>query len=173
MTRPPLKIGVLGPNDPSPAERARAAAVGHGIARAGAVLICGGLGGVMAAAAETAQRAGGLTVGILPGQRADAANPFIDLALPTGLGAGRNLLVVQACDAVIAIGGRYGTLTEIAFALRLGLPVIGLGTWQLLRDGRPDGGIRVVPTPAAAVRLALRAARTRRLSNETHAPAPP
>lgn len=158
----PLRIAVLGPHDASAAERALGVAVGAGIAQHGAVLICGGLGGMMEAAARGARREGGLTVGILPGDRADAANAFIDLPLPTGLGAIRNAVIVRASDAVIAVCGGYGTLSEIAFALRLGVPVVGLKTWSVAKDGKTDGGIHPVETPEEAVALAIRLASARR-----------
>lgn len=102
--------------------------VGEGIARRGAILICGGLGGVMEAACKGAKAAGGLTVGILPGVRADDANPYVDIPVVTGLSLARNLLVVRSSQALIAIEGGYGTLSEIAFSLQLDVPVIGLKT---------------------------------------------
>jgi uncharacterized protein (TIGR00725 family) len=95
------------------------------------VLVCGGLGGAMEAACRGAKAAGGTTVGILPGSDRAAANPFVDVAVPTGLGQGRNLVVVHAADAVVAVGGGYGTLSEIALALRHGKPVVGLGSWEI------------------------------------------
>jgi uncharacterized protein (TIGR00725 family) len=157
--QPRLRIGVAGPNKCSPAERELGLAVGAEIARRGAILVCGGLGGMMEAAAEGAHREGGMTVGILPGERADEANVFIDFPLPTGLGPFRNMLLVRACDALIAIRGGYGTLTEVAFALRLGIPVIGLQTWSLSQDGRLDPGIHVASDSAEAVEWAIRLAR--------------
>ncbi|MGH7610731.1 MAG: TIGR00725 family protein, partial [Candidatus Dormibacteria bacterium] len=105
--------------------------MGELMAEGGAVLLCGGLGGAMEAAAEGASRAGGLTVGLLPGDDPRAASPWIRVPIATGLGEGRNLLLVRAAQAVIAVGGALGTLTEIALALRLGRPVAGLATWQL------------------------------------------
>jgi uncharacterized protein (TIGR00725 family) len=113
------------------------------------VLVCGGLGGVMEAACRGAKGSGGLTVGILPGADRAAANPFVDVAIPTGLGEARNALVVRAADAVIAIGGGYGTLSEIALALRAGKPVVGLGTWEI-------AGVVTVSGPEAAVETVLR-----------------
>jgi uncharacterized protein (TIGR00725 family) len=149
------RIGVLGPNDCDEAQCALGRAVGAGIARQGGVLLCGGLGGMMEAAAEGAKSEGGLTIGILPGENAADANRFIDIPLPTGLGPLRNMILVRACDAVIAIQGQYGTLSEIAFALRLGIPVIGLNTWQFMHDGRLDPGILVAATPDEAVNRAF------------------
>jgi hypothetical protein len=155
---PTLKIGVLGPHVCSKKERALGFAVGAEIARHGAILVCGGLGGMMQAAAEGAKSEQGLTVGILPGEKASQANEFIDVALPTGLGPVRNALIVRACDAVIAIRGGYGTLSEIAFALRLGAPVVGLQTWSALQNGKVDQGVRVAKTPKEAVAMALKLA---------------
>jgi len=105
--------------------------VGREIASRGAILICGGLGGVMAEAAKGAKENGGLTIGILPGEEPGSANPFIDVALPTGLGFARNVLVAYSGDAVIAISGRLGTLSEISYALLKKKPVIGIHTWNL------------------------------------------
>lgn len=158
---PPLRIGVLGPHKCGAEDRALGVAVGEEIARHGAVLLCGGMGGMMEAAAEGARRRGGLTVGILPGDHASEANAFIQLPLPTGLGPFRNMLLVKACDAVIAVRGGHGTLSEIAFALRLGVPVVGLYTWSVVRDGREDPGIHAAEDPAAAVTRAVELARRR------------
>lgn len=153
-------IGVLGPNTTSDKEYALGVEVGRCIAEAGAVLLCGGLGGMMRAAAEGAKAEGGRTVGILPGNNKTDANEFIDVSIPTGLGAYRNAVLVNACDAVIAIHGAYGTLSEIAFALRLSVPVVGLGTWEVRRNGKVDSGIRVAHTAREAVEMAIRLART-------------
>ncbi|MCA1692310.1 MAG: TIGR00725 family protein [Actinobacteria bacterium] len=133
--------------------------VGRELARCGAVLVCGGLGGVMEAACRGAKAEGGQTVGILPGERRDAANPWVDVALPTGLGEGRNLLVVRASDALVAVGGEFGTLSEIALALRMGKPVVGVGTWELARAGEPVEAIVRVDDPFAAARTAIELAR--------------
>ena len=110
--------------------------------------MCGGLGGVMEAACRGAKDAGGTTVGILPGTDRAAANPFVEVAVATGLGEARNALVVRAADAVIAIGGGYGTLSEIALALKAGKRVVGLGTWAV-------EGVEVADSPAAAVEAVL------------------
>jgi uncharacterized protein (TIGR00725 family) len=112
------------------------------------VLVCGGLGGVMEAACRGAKEAGGTTVGILPGSDRAAANRFVDVPIPTGLGEGRNVLVVRAADALIAVGGGHGTLSEIAFALKTGKRVIGLGTWDV-------DGVEPVDSPEAAVEAVL------------------
>lgn len=108
-----------------------AKAVGREVALRGAVLVCGGLGGVMSAAAKGAKEGGGITVGLLPGENSDSANPYIDISLPTGMGHARNVLVAYSGDAVIAINGSLGTLSEISFALMKEKPVIGIGTWDL------------------------------------------
>ena len=105
--------------------------VGEGIAKAGAVLVCGGVGGVMEAACKGAKKQNGTTVGILPGTDRSQANAFVDYPIVTGLGEGRNLLVVRNSDAVIALPGEFGTLSEIAFSLKLGKSVVGLSTWQV------------------------------------------
>lgn len=148
-------IGVLGPNQCDARQKELGYSVGQGIAQAGAILFCGGLGGMMEAAAQGAKEAGGKTVGLLPGADKTAANEFIDIAIPTDLGAYRNAVLVRSCDAVIAIHGAYGTLSEIAFALRLGVPVIGLHTWKVKRDNVPDLGIHIAETAKEAVELAL------------------
>ncbi|MFH0954189.1 MAG: TIGR00725 family protein [Verrucomicrobiota bacterium] len=158
MTNRRLKIGVVGPHECTKEDWALGVEVGAEIARRGAILVCGGLGGMMAAAAEGAKSQNGLTIGILPGERSSEANPFIEVAMPTGLGPFRNMLIVRACEAVIAVRGGYGTLSEIAFALRLGVPVVGLRTWSVAQDGRTDPGVHVADTPADAVALAFRLA---------------
>jgi len=150
-----LNIAIIGPNVTNPKQYELGKEVGQAIARAGCILFCGGLGGMMQAAAEGARSAGGQTVGILPGPEKSEANAFIDIAIPTGLGPYRNALLVRSCDAVIAIHGAYGTLSEIAFALRLGIPVIGLHTWSVSKDGQPDPGIHIADSSEEAVRMAV------------------
>lgn len=152
---------MVGPSEGSAAELEAATEVGGGLAQGGAVVVCGGLGGAMEAACRGAKEAGGTTLGILPGTDRGEANPYVDVAVATGLAEGRNALVVRTADAVVAVGGAYGTLSEIALALRAGLPVVGLDTWELTRRGVPDEGIAVARSPAEAVRLALAAARSR------------
>lgn len=142
-------IAVIGSGGPE-ADTDAARAVGRAVASQGAVLVCGGLGGVMEAAAAGAREEGGLTVGLLPGIDRDAGNPYLSVALPTGLGELRNGLVVRAADAVIAIDGGAGTLSEIAFALKTGVPVVSLGAWDV------DERIHRVEDPEAAVELAVR-----------------
>jgi len=145
----------------SPEIEALAEQVGRELAKAGAVVVCGGLGGVMEAACRGAIGAGGKTIGILPGGERQEANPFVQFAIPTGLGYARNIIVAQSTQAVIALDGSYGTLSEIALALNKGIPVIGLKTWQLFLDGKEDKGIIVATSPKEAVKLALKAANSR------------
>ncbi len=153
-----MQIGVIGSGSCGKAAREVAFEVGREIARRGAVLVCGGLGGVMEAAAGGARSAGGCTVGILPGTDRADANPDVDVVVVTGMGIARNLLVVRSSDALVAVDGGPGTLSEIAFALQLGVPVVGIGTWKL--DAERLGGRRVMEasTAAEAVELAVRAA---------------
>ena len=105
--------------------------IGRLIAGRGAVLVCGGLGGVMEAASRGAKAEGGTTVGILPESDARKANQHIDIPVATGMGAGRNVIIARTADALIAVGGEYGTLSEIAFALQMGKPVVGVRTWNI------------------------------------------
>lgn len=127
----PVYVAVVGSGDVNAQEQEEAEAVGRELARRGAVLVCGGLGGVMEAACRGARAEGGTTVGILPGlDRADA-NEFVDVAVATGLGEARNALVVRAADALIAVGGGYGTLSEIALALKASKRVIGIDSWDV------------------------------------------
>jgi uncharacterized protein (TIGR00725 family) len=148
-------IAVIGARQADEADEAAAEEVGSRLAQAGAILICGGRGGVMAAACRGAAGAGGMTIGLLPGfDRADA-NQWVQIALPTGLGELRNGLIVRAADAVIAVGGAYGTLSEIALALNASIPVVGIRTWDI-------DGIETVQSPQQAVSRALElGARTR------------
>lgn len=159
----PPYVAVVGPGTAaSPGIEALAEAVGRRLAEAGAVLVCGGLAGVMAAACRGAAAAGGTTVGLLPGDDRRQANPWVTVAVPTGLGELRNGLVVRAADAVVAVAGEHGTLSEIALALKLGRPVVGLGTWRLVRpDGSRDTGVVVVGDPVWAADEALRLAGAR------------
>jgi len=151
------QIAVLGGSEVADPVIAMAEAVGAALASAGATVVCGGLGGVMEAACRGAKAADGLTVGLLPGRDPSAANPWVDVVITTGLGEARNALVVSSASVVIAVGGEYGTLSEIALALRSGTPVIGLGTWSLNRpDGDLDPGIVVMSDPIEAVAEAMR-----------------
>ena len=130
-----LRIGVIGPSEATAELCSLAGDVGRLIAEAGAILICGGGGGVMEAASKGAKSAGGITVGIIPGTNENEANRYIDIPIITGMGHGRNIINVWSSDAVIAIGGGYGTLSEIALALRTNKPVIGLSTWDFSVQG--------------------------------------
>lgn len=152
-------IAVIGGSAPTPEETAAAEAVGRALAEAGAVLICGGLGGVMEAACRGAKAAGGLTIGILPGTDRGEANPYVDIPIVTGIRCARNVIITRTAQAVIAVGGSYGTLNEIALALGFGMPVVGLGTWEVKREGHPPAPIVCAATPEEAVALALKLAR--------------
>jgi uncharacterized protein (TIGR00725 family) len=142
-------VAVAGPGEASAGEAEAAEAVGRELAGRGAVLVCGGLGGAMEAACRGAKERGGTTVGILPGLDRSAGNPWLDVAIPTGLGEGRNVLVVRAADALIAVSGGYGTLSEIALALKAGTPVSGLGSWEI-------EGVEPAADAVQAVEAALR-----------------
>ncbi len=142
-----IQIAVIGGREADPRLLRFAEEVGQLLARRGAVLICGGMSGIMEAACRGAGEAGGTTVGILPGERADEGNPYLDIVLPTGLGLARNVLVVRAADGVIAVGGRYGTLSEIACAAQLGIPLVLLESWHV------DDSIPTAATPEEAVQL--------------------
>jgi uncharacterized protein (TIGR00725 family) len=141
-------IAVIGASQPSPEQVRAAEDIGRGLGGAGCVVITGGRGGVMAAASRGASDAGATVIGILPGSDRREANEWVQIALPTGLGDVRNPLVVRAADAVIAVGGAYGTLSEIAHALNAGIGVVGYDTWGI-------EGIEAADTPAAAVERAL------------------
>lgn len=145
------KISVIGNSDCSLREYNVAEGVGREIARRKAVLICGGLGGVMEAAAKGAREAGGITVGILPGIDKNSANPYIDITIATGLGEARNAIVALSADAVIAVGGALGTLSELAFALKHKKPVVGIKTWELDKDYCQEVNIIAVSDAKEAV----------------------
>ena len=145
-------VAVVGAGKPTAAQEQAAEEVGGELARAGAIVVNGGGGGVMAAASRGADAAGGLVVAFLPGSDRADANPWVDVALPTGLGELRNGLIVRAADVVLAVGGAYGTLSEIALALATGVPVVGFDTWSI-------EGVEVADTPRRAVRRALELAR--------------
>lgn len=145
------KISVIGSSNCSLKEYNTAEEVGREIAGRKAVLICGGLGGVMEAAAKGAKEAGGITVGILPGTDKNSANPYIDIPIATGIGEARNIIVVLSGDAVIAVGGELGTLSELAFALKNKRPVVGIGTWKLDKNYCPKADIIAVSNAKQAV----------------------
>jgi uncharacterized protein (TIGR00725 family) len=151
-------ISVIGPGRCAGQQYHEAQEVGRLIASRGAILVCGGLGGVMEAAARGAREGGGSTVGILPGHDRAVANPYIDEAVTTGLGEARNLIVVSTGDAVIAVGGGYGTLSEIGLAVKIGRPVVILHGWQLERPEEAvmdDTQIRYASSPEEAVATAF------------------
>ena len=156
MSARPVRITVVGAGECDQATASIAERVGTEIARRGGVIVCGGLGGVMEAAARGAKAAGGITVGILPGERADDASPFIDIPIATGLGHARNVVNVAAADAVIAVSGGYGTLSEIALALKMGIPVVALASWTISQD------ISEADSPEEAVARAFELAQARR-----------
>ena len=152
-------VAVIGASQCTPKEAGVAEEEGRELARRGAVLVCGGLGGVREAACRGASKAGGRTIGILPGNSPEDANPFVQFPIVTGMGHARNVIVVKSARAAIAIGGSYGTLSEIAHALQNHIPVVGLGTWELARNGREDTSIVPATTPQEAVEKALELAR--------------
>ena len=159
MPPPRAWIAVVGPGSATVAELEAAEEAGAAIAEAGAGVVCGGLGGVMEAACRGARSRGGLTLGLLPGTDREAANGWVVVAVPTGLGEARNALVVRAADAVVAIGGGWGTLSEIALALKTGVPVVGVGTWEATIGGaEPEPGVVRVAGAREAVAEALRLA---------------
>ena len=154
-------VGVAGASRPEQELVALAEVLGRRLAEAGAVVVCGGGTGVMAAVCRGVAAAGGTSVGLLPGDSRREGNPYLGVALTTGLGEGRNVLLVRASDALVAVGGGYGTLSEIALALRTGVPVVGLRTWTLGLEGRPVDAFPVATDPEEAARLALAAASAR------------
>ena len=135
--------------------------VGRGLAEQGVALICGGLGGVMEAACRGARSAGGLTIGILPGDNRHAANSYVDIPIVTGMGYARNVIIARSAQAIIAVDGSYGTLSEIAHALQSGVPVIGLGTWSLSLHGQQDNSVIPAQSSGEAVKKAVEAAGAR------------
>jgi uncharacterized protein (TIGR00725 family) len=152
-------IAVIGGGQCSNEEARMAEEVGHELAKQGAILVCGGLGGIMEAACKGASSEGGVTIGILPGESRQAANPYVTIPVATGIGHARNAAVVKSAQAVIAISGSYGTLSEISLALNSGIPVIGLNTWSLSKNNQPDNSIIQAQNPAEAVTKALNLAR--------------
>jgi uncharacterized protein (TIGR00725 family) len=143
-----LRVAVIGGSRPGRQALEDAFEVGRLVARSGAIVVCGGLGGVMEAASRGAREEGGFVVGILPSATMSDANPWVDLPIATGLGYTRNPLVVLNADAVIAVDGEYGTLSEIAYGKIHGKKVVGLGTWDV-------NGVEAAATPEEAVRMAL------------------
>ncbi|HET8681388.1 MAG TPA: TIGR00725 family protein [Micromonosporaceae bacterium] len=152
-----VQVAVCGPASCTEAEAAAAYQVGRLLAQRGAVVVCGGGTGVMAAAAAGARSAGGLVVGVLPGATREGASPDLSVAVVTQLGQARNAVIVWSADAVVAVGGSWGTLSEVALAMRRGgVPVVWLGGWRLAgRDGTAVPGIAYATGPDEAVELAL------------------
>jgi uncharacterized protein (TIGR00725 family) len=150
-------VAVVGGGAASAGEERTAEEVGRRLAEAGAIVVCGGLGGVMEAACRGAKAGGGTTVGILPGTSRADANPHVDVAIATGLGELRNGLVVRTADALVAVGGEFGTLSEIALALKARKPVVAIGGWELAREGEPVEAIVRATGAADAVAKALAA----------------
>lgn len=150
-----ILIAVIGASKASRREAECAEEIGRLIAGRGAVLVCGGLGGVMEAACRGAKQAGGVTIGVLPVYDRSAANPHVDYAIATGLGHARNVIVASSADAVIAVGGAAGTLSEIAFAMNGGITVVALDGWKLDETRIPEGAYLVADSPDDAVRKAF------------------
>jgi uncharacterized protein (TIGR00725 family) len=148
-----LFVGVIGAGKCSGKVKSQAEEVGKTIADEGAILVCGGLGGVMEAAAKGAKSRDGITIGILPGDSRDDANDYIDYAIPTGIGEARNLLVIRAADAVVALPGKFGTLSEMAFCLKMGKPLVSLSAWNI------DENIERFENPVEAAKRAVKLAR--------------
>ena len=148
-------IAVIGGSQASRKEIKLAEEIGCELAKKGAILVCGGLGGIMEAACRGASSEGGITIGILPGENRREANSYVQIPIVTGMGYARNVAVVKSAQAVIAIGGSYGTLSEIGHALQSGIPVIGLNTWSLSKNGKLDSSIIPAENPAKAVEKAL------------------
>ena len=155
MTSRKPTIAVIGQGDCSPDLKETAALIGRYIAEHGGVLVCGGMGGVMEGAARGAKEAGGVTIGIIPTLRKSDANPYIDHVIATGLGDARNVIVARTADVVIALPGKYGTLSEIAYALMAGIPVISVSSWVLGDD------VHQVEDPLQAAQLAMELAAKR------------
>ncbi len=158
MPQGPTFVAVVGASACDARTAKIAEEVGREIAKASAVLVCGGLGGVMQAACRGARVEGGLTIGLLPTETRDRANPEVQVPIATGLGEARNVLIARTSDAVIAIGGEFGTLSEIALALKMGKPVIGIDTWELMKDGQRSDAIVRATTAKEAVETAIRLA---------------
>jgi uncharacterized protein (TIGR00725 family) len=158
-----LIIAVIGGGKCTAQEAVLAETVGRELAKRGAILVCGGLTGIMEAACRGAAIESGLTVGILPGEEPGDSNPYVQIPVATGVGSARNIAVVKSAQAVIAIDGDYGTLTEIGFALKSGIPVIGLRTWSLYRNGEEDRSIIKAEDAVDAVEKAISLAKGQKL----------
>jgi uncharacterized protein (TIGR00725 family) len=157
-----LYVSVIGASECDKETAEVAYKLGWEIARRRHTLVCGGLGGVMDAAAHGAHDAGGYSVGILPGPDRGNASRWLSASIPTDMGHARNAIVALSGDAIVAIGGGFGTLSEIAFGLKMGKPVIGLGTWERVEGGSEEFRCETASTPEEAVALAERLAGTTR-----------
>lgn len=157
-TEDKICIGVIGAGKCAKKLKDQAYAVGAAIAEAGAILVCGGLKGVMEAAARGAREAGGTTIGIIPGKDREDANPFINIVIPTGIGEARNVVVVQSSDAIISLHGKYGTISEMAFCLKLKKPLLSLVKWDILPE------VITLSDPVKAVAEAVKLAQDARNS---------
>ena len=157
MSPRPTQVAVIGAAEGDPEALEAAEEAGRLLAEAGAVVVCGGRGGVMEAAARGASQAGGIAIGVLPGSDPGEANEHIAHVVATGVGHARNLAVVGSGEAVIAVDGHWGTLSEIAFARRLGRPVVALRSWELRHHAGAELGIVEAASPAEAVAVALEA----------------
>jgi hypothetical protein len=156
MTAREIIIAVIGTRQPSPEESKLAEEVGRELAKNGIALICGGLGGVMEDACRGACAEGGLTIGVIPGDDRKSANPCVQIPIVTGIGYARNVIIIKSAQAIIAVGGGYGTLTEIGYALDSKKPVIGLKTWKFSRNNRMDKSIIRAHNAKEAVSKALK-----------------
>jgi uncharacterized protein (TIGR00725 family) len=150
-----MYIGVIGGQFCSEEEERVAYELGGLLAKEGAIIVCGGLGGVMEAACRGAREQGGITIGVLPGPFRGDANPYVDYAIATDMGQARNAVIVRTADAVVAVGGEYGTLSEIAMALKMGKKVVALSSWEIASKGDPDDKIIRADTPGAAVEAVM------------------
>jgi uncharacterized protein (TIGR00725 family) len=147
-------IAVIGGSQATKRELKTAEDVGRELAKRGATVVCGGLGGVMEAACRGATSEGGVTIGILPGENRNDSNQYVQIPIVTGMGYARNVAVAKSAQAVIAVGGSYGTLSEIGHAIQSDIPVIGIDTWSLLKDSKIDGSIIPAKNAADAVDIA-------------------
>jgi uncharacterized protein (TIGR00725 family) len=150
-----MYIGVIGGQICSEEEERLAYKLGGLLARQGAIIVCGGLGGVMEAACRGAKEGGGVTIGVLPGPFRGDSNPYVDYAIATDMGQARNAVIVRTSDAVVAVGGEYGTLSEIAMALKMGKRVVALSSWEIASKGAPDDKIIRAASPEAAVEAVM------------------
>lgn len=154
-----MYVGVIGGQICDEEEERMAYELGGLLAGKGAIIVCGGLGGVMEAACRGAREEGGVTIGILPGPFRGDANPYVDYAIATDMGQARNAIIVRTADAVVAVGGEYGTLSEIAMALKMGKRVVALSSWEIASKGKSDDRIIRAESPEAAVEAVMGSSR--------------